>query len=719
MAFTNTKYALDALKDMFKCLKCEKFTTSPVTLGGCEHMYCSICCEDYLGSSCPVCYIPSHVKDAEVDKQLYNLASLCEKLGRVLVPDKDVDWNKENEDPQFQSTPNQPIPGSVCSDSHMTVELEKGTHRNSRSSDKPPQTNSKNSKSLQNTNSDITDKSQKKNAKSIKGKSPSIKRLSASPGSSSKRRRKSLPMDQKTMTQYYDHEEENGFIIPVTKDTEEIDKKAEEIDKKADSSLKHQKVRKTAPAKKTRQRHSLGSCHGDNTNIGDGNLLLEEKCNTVVMETNDKEMKSRNTGRRKSVGKVELPGRPDEQPLPVTPRSRSRSNTKSNSEPKASTPKSQVSRSTKVIQSPAINKRNAKGETPLQVAAIKNDINKVEELLSDGANPNVRDNAGWTPLHEACNHGYVQIAELLLNHGAMINIPGLDNDTPLHDAVSNGQVDCVRLLVSRGASLALRNMHGQTAEDIAHTAVMKKALKTPVISTDNTNISMNQTIDLLEYQTPCLLGSGLSREEKIQLQKSAAKLKIKLIDDVTPEVTHIVTKFNDNGMCPRTIKIVQGILMGKWILSMEWLETCAQLGKLVCEEAFEAQGTSIFPYSQSPMKGRTNRKQQLPGLFDGCHFYFHGNFEFAVPSKEDLTSIISTGGGKFLSREPKPGHLDMQMTVPYHVDPKSQLASCCVYIVYDSSVSMKTIRTKYMCTVPSSWIMDCASNFTLMDLPTT
>lgn len=41
------------------------------------------------------------------------------------------------------------------------------------------------------------------------------------------------------------------------------------------------------------------------------------------------------------------------------------------------------------------------------------------------------------------------------------------------------------------------------------------------------------------------------------------------------------------------------------------LETCSQVSSLVCEEAFEVQGTSLFPDSLAPTKGRTNRKQQV------------------------------------------------------------------------------------------------------------
>ena len=54
------------------------------------------------------------------------------------------------------------------------------------------------------------------------------------------------------------------------------------------------------------------------------------------------------------------------------------------------------------------------GETQLHVACINNDVNKVKELLLDGAEVNLTDYAGWTPLHEACNHGHVACVKEIL-----------------------------------------------------------------------------------------------------------------------------------------------------------------------------------------------------------------------------------------------------------------------------------------------------------------
>ncbi|NWH77433.1 BARD1 protein, partial [Piaya cayana] len=122
-----------------------------------------------------------------------------------------------------------------------------------------------------------------------------------------------------------------------------------------------------------------------------------------------------------------------------------------------STSKTQVGMpySPSVLRSPGGNtiaRRNFKGETLLHIASIKGDLAAVEELLKNGADPNVKDHAGWTPLHEACNHGHKEVVELLLQYKALVNTTGYQNDSPLHDAARNGHVSVVELLLQHGAS---------------------------------------------------------------------------------------------------------------------------------------------------------------------------------------------------------------------------------------------------------------------------
>ncbi|NXQ98798.1 BARD1 protein, partial [Sagittarius serpentarius] len=114
-----------------------------------------------------------------------------------------------------------------------------------------------------------------------------------------------------------------------------------------------------------------------------------------------------------------------------------------------------IPHSPSVLKSPGgntITRRNHKGETLLHVASIKGDLAAVQQLLKNGADPNVKDNAGWTPLHEACNHGHKEVVELLLQYKALVNTTGYQNDSPLHDAAKNGHVSIVELLLLHGAS---------------------------------------------------------------------------------------------------------------------------------------------------------------------------------------------------------------------------------------------------------------------------
>uniref|UniRef100_A0AAY5KAF5 Ankyrin repeat domain 11 n=1 Tax=Esox lucius TaxID=8010 RepID=A0AAY5KAF5_ESOLU len=99
-----------------------------------------------------------------------------------------------------------------------------------------------------------------------------------------------------------------------------------------------------------------------------------------------------------------------------------------------------------------VNKRNERGETRLHRAAIRGEARRIKELISEGADVNVKDFAGWTALHEACNRGYYDVAKQLLAAGAEVNTKGLDDDTPLHDASNNGhfKVSSVSVLQSTG-----------------------------------------------------------------------------------------------------------------------------------------------------------------------------------------------------------------------------------------------------------------------------
>ncbi|XP_059914626.1 ankyrin repeat domain-containing protein 12 isoform X1 [Gadus macrocephalus] len=128
-------------------------------------------------------------------------------------------------------------------------------------------------------------------------------------------------------------------------------------------------------------------------------------------------------------------------------------------------------------QKDKVNKRNERGETTLHLAAIRGDSKLVKELISLGADVNVKDFAGWTPLHEACNLGYYDVAKVLISAGAEVNTQGLDDDTPLHDASSSGHKDIVKLLLRHGGNAFQANKRGERPVDVADSQELEQLLK--------------------------------------------------------------------------------------------------------------------------------------------------------------------------------------------------------------------------------------------------
>ncbi|GFS66207.1 BRCA1-associated RING domain protein 1 [Trichonephila inaurata madagascariensis] len=361
-----------------------------------------------------------------------------------------------------------------------------------------------------------------------------------------------------------------------------------------------------------------------------------------------------------------------------------------------------------------INKKNHKGETPLQVAVIKGDIARVKELLKIGALVNTQDNNGWTPLHEASNRDFVEIAKVLLDHGALVNVPSLkDNVTPLHDALLNNLMDVAVLLASRGADLHAKTSFGYTALDLCK----READKNKLIEACSPFIQGNTIIPdskPTKNDKLVILCSNIDEKQKEKLQKCAQMLKADIVDEFKSEVTHVITSCDNMGNCTRTMKILLGILTGKWVMNFQWIEVCLEYKQKVDEEVFEVQGTRNQSNTQGPKRGRKNYEQKCPPLFDGFFFYLHGTFAAPTPTREDLSNLIHLGGGKLLSREPKQDTIDSYM-IPYHAA-ESPLEDTSHIILYqEKPPKERHIHSGHICTSQVMWLVTCISEFKILE----
>ncbi|ETE63121.1 Cyclin-dependent kinase 4 inhibitor D, partial [Ophiophagus hannah] len=108
---------------------------------------------------------------------------------------------------------------------------------------------------------------------------------------------------------------------------------------------------------------------------------------------------------------------------------------------------------------------NRFGKTALQVMMFGN-IFVAEELLKQGANPNIQDGSGTTPAHDAARTGFLDTLKILVEHGADVNVPDASGSLPIHVAIREGHTDVVCFLAPQ-SQLQQKDSKGQTPLELA------------------------------------------------------------------------------------------------------------------------------------------------------------------------------------------------------------------------------------------------------------
>ena len=100
----------------------------------------------------------------------------------------------------------------------------------------------------------------------------------------------------------------------------------------------------------------------------------------------------------------------------------------------------------------------------LVAAVLDDDLDKVKELIVNGAKLNARDKSlgGMTPLHAAIETGNMEIMQFLLAYGAKPNARDLAKRTPLMMLDEDAEEEMVRILLSYGANIKLADAEKNT-----------------------------------------------------------------------------------------------------------------------------------------------------------------------------------------------------------------------------------------------------------------
>ncbi|XP_060224572.1 BRCA1-associated RING domain protein 1 isoform X2 [Meriones unguiculatus] len=717
--WAHSRAALARLERLLRCSRCDDILKEPVCLGGCEHIFCSVCISDCVGSGCPVCYTPAWILDLKINRQLDSMIHLYSKLQHLLHDNKLSD------------------PEDDTSRASLSVDAER--KKNSIKMWFSPR--SKRVRYVVNKTSVQTqprkaknDKTQEASMYEFVSTSPvevvSKKAKTASKTSAKKQQKKSLAginqegnlRTEKKDDRFDSKEEVKEQRVPSYSQTPVVERPQgnSEIDLLAsgsvvDSECSGSLTKVSLPLaehivspdteSKTEETPEKKVCVKDLRSGGpDRNRngcsrppsSTSKNCGSNVPSTSRRVRDVvKPTVLAENVLLVDCSSLPSGRiQVDVTFRKNSSVSDDSLSLSPGTPPpllnnsthRQMMSSSSTGKLSPSVTagKRNHRGETLLHIASIKGDIPSVEYLLQNGSDPNVKDHAGWTPLHEACSHGHLKIVELLLQHHALVNTTGYQNDSPLHDAAKNGHLDIVKVLLAHGASRDAVNIFGVRPVDYTDNETIRSLLLLPE-KNESFSTSQCSVVNAGQRKNGPLvfIGSGLSSQQQEMLSKLEKVLKAKKCAEFDSTVTHVIVPEEE---AQSTLKCMLGILNGCWILKFDWVKACLQSKVREPEEKHEVSG--------GPQRSRLNREQLLPKLFDGCYFFLAGNFKHHP--KDTLLKLIAAAGGKVLSRKPKPDSDVTQTinTVAYHARPDSDQRFCTQYIVYEDLFNCRPERVR-------------------------
>ncbi len=97
-----------------------------------------------------------------------------------------------------------------------------------------------------------------------------------------------------------------------------------------------------------------------------------------------------------------------------------------------------------------VNQVGLSGERPLDVAAVRGDLEEIYALLDGGADINAQGELGYTALHEAVSQNHFDAVRVLLWAGARTDIQNEFGDTALDIAILRKRERLVDLLKSQG-----------------------------------------------------------------------------------------------------------------------------------------------------------------------------------------------------------------------------------------------------------------------------
>jgi len=209
----------------------------------------------------------------------------------------------------------------------------------------------------------------------------------------------------------------------------------------------------------------------------------------------------------------------------------------------------QISSGVDIVKRPFINQQNAKGLSPLMIAAREDNKEIVEILLRVGADVNVVDESGNSALHLTSQNGFSDLVAKLVQSGCNINLQNSNHITPLAAAIVAGHEEVVEKMIELGANLNIDV--SEDSRTALHLAIMYNL---PNVVTNLVQSGSDINAQTSNHVTPLML-AVLEKNEKILERLIELGADKDIPDSSGSSVLHLASKLGLSSMVTKLVRI--------------------------------------------------------------------------------------------------------------------------------------------------------------------
>lgn len=135
-------------------------------------------------------------------------------------------------------------------------------------------------------------------------------------------------------------------------------------------------------------------------------------------------------------------------------------------------------------------------------------------------------------------------------------------------------------------------------------------------------------------------------EKKLEKLTTIFPTNVQILTQYTPEVTHLVVstdKQQKGLMKQRTMKYMQCIMNGSFVVSTQWVQDSIKAKKMLPETDYEIEQNTKATLTKAPSRARESISSGTL-LFQNFHMLLFGGFPLPGPQRTDIQALCTQGG---------------------------------------------------------------------------